>query len=118
MTNLGAWKIITLAGGIPELHLDGWQVVALTRYPLHMSLHDSVPLSDAPVVVCPRCAALVFRSDSTQRRTGYSIDMRLHEAWHAETDHPIPLEVRAEWVRLHKALPAPVPTPTLAVEEQ
>jgi hypothetical protein len=62
----GDWFTL-VAGQHP--HLVGWSLTAL---------------DGRPVAVCPVCHALVFAD----------ADMRAHERWHANSDHPIPETLR------------------------
>ncbi|MER6816452.1 hypothetical protein ABT299_44925 [Spirillospora sp. NPDC000708] len=84
----GVWTVEPLYEGMP-IGLAGWWV-------------DVIEPASGPRVhygVCPRCGAMVWYDGDAPAR-GSDDGLKAHEAWHAATDHPIPVELVRERERL------------------
>lgn len=69
----GDWFLHHDPKGKAEVHLSGWRETSIPNRADWLTL-----------CTCPRCVAVVLYRD-----------VRGHENWHAETDHPIPAELQA-----------------------
>jgi hypothetical protein len=93
------WFVIKSGPDEGTINMAGWSFSA------HLGLSTSLRNDrDAwlAFATCPRCFAMVLNSETGNRML--SREIQLHNAWHSNTDHPIPPEVTAEQDRVYRAL--------------
>jgi hypothetical protein len=89
------WFVIASGPNEGTIHMAGWSYSA--HFGISTGENDDGWLAYA---ICPRCFAMVLNG----RCDFLSREIQLHNAWHSNTDYPIPPEVTAEQDRVYRAL--------------